>query len=389
MVALSSVIGFGEIGKSLFKVLSGPHQVETFDKDSFPSYQCELINICFPYSETFNDDVLFYVGHQHPKYIVIHSSVPVGTTKELNKLTGIPVFHSPVRGKHPDITDALRTYVKYLSYEPSVCSTSDVDEVSRYFSSCDMSVKTVEGTEKTELMKLLELSRYGVYLAFAKEQEAICKRFGLSYDQIVTEYDTTRNDGLEKLKLPQYKFPLLTPFVDYVGGHCTVEDMKILLDQYETPMLKYSYELDRGTVIWGNANVYKTAKVGKGCSIGFGSEVGHNVVIGDRVRIGAMCFIPEGVTIEDDVFIAPKVTFSNDKHPPSGKSQWGKIHVGRGAVLGMGSIILPDVTIGEHALIGAGSIVTKDVPPSEVWFGVASTSKGKRNAKSIGTVTAH
>lgn len=39
------------------------------------------------------------------------------------------------------------------------------------------------------------------------------------------------------------------------------------------------------------------------------------------------------------------------------------IHICRNAHIGMGSIIMPGVTIGEGAIIGAGAIVTKDVPP--------------------------
>ena len=112
--------------------------------------------------------------------------------------------------------------------------------------------------------------------------------------------------------------------------------------------------------------------------IGTGTEIGHNVVIGNDTRIGAMCFIPEGVTIEENVFIAPKVTFSNDKYPPSKREHWGEILVKKNASLGMGSIILPGVTIGEGALVGAGSVVTKDVPRNEKWFGSPAESHGSR-----------
>ena len=41
----------------------------------------------------------------------------------------------------------------------------------------------------------------------------------------------------------------------------------------------------------------------------------------------------------------------------------GRILVQRGASIGAGAVILPDVTIGRWALVGAGAVVTKDVPP--------------------------
>jgi acetyltransferase-like isoleucine patch superfamily enzyme len=154
--------------------------------------------------------------------------------------------------------------------------------------------------------------------------------------------------------------------------------MEILLRQFEAPLLKMAHKIDRNTVIWPNCNIYPTAKIGKGCSIGQFCEIGNNVVIKDSVRIGAYSFIPEGVTIEENVFIAPRVSFSNDKHPPSDKLAWGKILVKKGAAIGMGAIILPGVTIGENAVVGAGSVVTKNIPDGEVWYGAAATPHGQK-----------
>jgi acetyltransferase-like isoleucine patch superfamily enzyme len=73
------------------------------------------------------------------------------------------------------------------------------------------------------------------------------------------------------------------------------------------------------------------------------------------------------------------VTFSNDKYPPSSQKEWGLILIKKGAVLGMGSIILPGVTVGEGALIGAGSVVTKNVPAGETVYGNPAVVHTKRN----------
>jgi len=48
----------------------------------------------------------------------------------------------------------------------------------------------------------------------------------------------------------------------------------------------------------------------------------------------------------------------------------GKVIIKDGAHIGIGAIILPNVTIGEGAVIGAGSIVTKDVPPYSLAVGI-------------------
>ncbi len=110
------------------------------------------------------------------------------------------------------------------------------------------------------------------------------------------------------------------------------------------------------------------SNIADGATIGEGSKVHSHVWIGPRVVIGARCkiqafaFIPDGVTIEDDVFLGPRVTFTNDAHPPSGGKGWESTLVKRGAVIGANATILPGVTIGEGAVVGAGAVVTRDVP---------------------------
>jgi UDP-2-acetamido-3-amino-2,3-dideoxy-glucuronate N-acetyltransferase len=134
-----------------------------------------------------------------------------------------------------------------------------------------------------------------------------------------------------------------------------------------------------GVMIWSPANVYPSAKLGKQVSIGTFCEIGHLVSIGDDSRIGAMTFIPEGVTIGKRVFIGPRVTFTNDKRPPSPKSEWLKTVVEDGARIGAAVTILPGLRIGAGALIGSGAVVTKSVPPGEVWAGVpAKRLKGRK-----------
>ena len=39
-----------------------------------------------------------------------------------------------------------------------------------------------------------------------------------------------------------------------------------------------------------------------------------------------------------------------------------EIHIGKGVMIGMESLIMPGVTIGDGAIVGAYSLVTKDIP---------------------------
>ena len=110
--------------------------------------------------------------------------------------------------------------------------------------------------------------------------------------------------------------------------------------------------------------------IGENCVVHSHVWIGDGVTIGDNVKIEAFTFIPPGVHIESNVFIGPRVTFTNDKHPPSHGKGWSETLVKNGASIGASSTILPGVTIGEGAVIGAGSVVTKDVPAHAVAYGV-------------------
>ena len=122
--------------------------------------------------------------------------------------------------------------------------------------------------------------------------------------------------------------------------------------------------------IWNRKkSVILTKKIGKGTIIHAPVWVGKDVSIGQRVKIQTFAFIPDRLKIEDDVFIGPSVTFTNDKHPPSHGKGWTNTLIKRGAVIGAGATILPGITVGINSIIGAGSVVTKNVPDGETWVG--------------------
>ena len=128
-------------------------------------------------------------------------------------------------------------------------------------------------------------------------------------------------------------------------------------------MINRNAKVSDGVMVWFEAQSNIGAcEIGMGCIIHSHVWIGDGVIIGKRCKVQAFSFIPTGVTIESDVFIGPRVTFTNDKHPPSNGKGWEKTLVCAGAVIGAGAIILPGITIGAKAIVGAGAVVTKDVP---------------------------
>ena len=122
-----------------------------------------------------------------------------------------------------------------------------------------------------------------------------------------------------------------------------------------------------------------------GCSIGDYSRIGTFVEIQKGVHIGSNCkiqshsFICEGVRIKDRVFIGHGVTFINDKLPKTtnldgtikrnGDWTCTETTIEDEASIGSGSTILCGINIGRGAVIGAGSVVTKNIPDGQVWVG--------------------
>jgi len=129
--------------------------------------------------------------------------------------------------------------------------------------------------------------------------------------------------------------------------------------------------IGKETKIWHPelVNIYG-CKIGERCSIAAFVEIGEDVIIGNDVQIQAFTFIPKGVKIGNNVFIGPNVTFTNDKHPPSGGKWWFETIVKDGVRIGAGALLITGITIGEKAFIAAGAVVTKDVSPGVTVMGI-------------------
>jgi hypothetical protein len=79
----------------------------------------------------------------------------------------------------------------------------------------------------------------------------------------------------------------------------------------------------------------------------------------------------DGIIIEDDAFIGPNTTFTNDRFPRSKQypEHFLKTVIKQGASIGANATLLPGITIGENAMIGAGSVVIRSVPARAIVVG--------------------
>lgn len=127
-----------------------------------------------------------------------------------------------------------------------------------------------------------------------------------------------------------------------------------------------------GAVVGDQAHVRERAVIGADTVVGRGSQVDADVQVGARVRIQTGCYITGYSMLEDDVFVGPGVTLTNDdamgRHA-AGEQLRGAL-LRRACRVGGGAVLVPGVEVGEEAFVAAGAVVTRDVAPRTVVMGV-------------------
>ena len=108
----------------------------------------------------------------------------------------------------------------------------------------------------------------------------------------------------------------------------------------------------------------------------FYTDFGRNIRVGKNVFINHGCTFMDrgGISLEDDVLIAPKVNVITTNHlvdPAKRRTTVSTpVVIKRNAWIGLGASIMPGVTVGENSIVAAGAVVTKDVPPNVIVAGV-------------------
>ena len=119
----------------------------------------------------------------------------------------------------------------------------------------------------------------------------------------------------------------------------------------------HSQQIGELSKVWQFCVVLAGARIGRNCNICSHCFIENDVWIGDEVTVKNGVYLYDGIVLEDQVFIGPNATFTNDKSPRSKvyPEAFLKTTIKRGASIGGGAVILPGVTVGEFAMVGAGS----------------------------------
>lgn len=154
-------------------------------------------------------------------------------------------------------------------------------------------------------------------------------------------------------------------------------------------------------------DVHRTVEIFGASSLALGSDVRidcHAVItagpapvrIGSHVHVAAATHIfgTAGVEVEDFANLSSRVSvFSTSDDYSEGyltnptvpgdfrKVHEAPVHVGRHAIVGCGTVVLPGVTIAEGGAVGALSLVKQDVPAYDIVAGVPARRVGRRDAE--------
>lgn len=115
-----------------------------------------------------------------------------------------------------------------------------------------------------------------------------------------------------------------------------------------------------------NVNIYRCARFSSSVELGHNSDIGYKAtingkcIIGNNVIMGPYCTVYTHNHNTDRIDVAIKYQGDSEERP---------VYIGDDSWIGSHVIILPGVHIGKGCVIGAGSVVPKDIPDYAVAAG--------------------
>jgi len=158
----------------------------------------------------------------------------------------------------------------------------------------------------------------------------------------------------------------LRPYGMTMGANSTVQLPRYILNP-------------RQIRIGRNTHILRHCRL-EACSSHSGGPLDGRITIGDDVYVGAHCMFAAmlGIDIADGCVFSDFVYVSDAAHglrPAAGPimkqplESKGRVSIGKNCFIGLGSSILPGVTLGEHCIVGTRSVVTRSFPAYSMLVG--------------------
>ena len=224
------VCGLGEIGTPILQLISKVGETVGYDVNSklmdhkrflkLEKIPTELLHICIPYNEKFEENVVDLVSKFKPGAIVIHSTIRPGTTAKLQKRLQIPVIYSATRGIHKRMITDLKRYVKFYSvYNWAPKSRWAKKTYENRMKKSGIKTKTMSNPLVLELAKIVvDTSYYGWLINYAQLSNMIAIRNRVDYDEMWSFADEIHKYLGNRPKM----------FPGFIGGHCVIPNLDLM-----------------------------------------------------------------------------------------------------------------------------------------------------------------
>ena len=224
------VVGIGEIGKSILKLLSKDSIVVGFDLnpdlmdkrkiERYKNLKTSFMHIAIPVTGKFINNVLKLYKKFQPECIVIHSTIRPGTTEILQRKLSIPVMYSATRGVHKRMIYDLKRYTKFFVISPNAprgkwASSRYVKMMKR----CGIKTKKMTKPETLELAKIIcDTSYLGWLVNYAQLSNMIANEYEVNYDEMWS--------FTEEIQKFLGNRPKMYPGI--IGGHCVLPNLDLI-----------------------------------------------------------------------------------------------------------------------------------------------------------------
>lgn len=129
-------------------------------------------------------------------------------------------------------------------------------------------------------------------------------------------------------------------------------------------------QIGKDVFIGDHASIRENVTVGEGTVVGRAAIIELNTKIGKSCTIQTLAYVTGDTTLEDEVFIGPCVSMSNDKYMGAQAYSLKGPYIKKGAKIGNNASLLPGIIVGTKTIVGAGSVVTKNTEDNVVVAGV-------------------
>ena len=227
------VVGIGEIGKPILKLLSKNNIVVGFDLkpdliderkfERYKNLQTSFLHVTIPVSSKFESNLLQLYKKFKPECIVIHSTISPGTIEQIQKKLDVPLMYSATRGVHKRMLKDIKRYTKFFAISKNAPKKQwAIKTYSKKMKNCGIKTKQMSKPETLELAKIIcDTSYLGWLINYAQFSNMIARQYNVNYDEM-----WSFSNEIHKFLGNRPKM-----YPGFIGGHCVIPNLDLIHNQ--------------------------------------------------------------------------------------------------------------------------------------------------------------